>query len=124
MTKVKTPLWLSRPEDHDYDAAFDYLSLLYDPLRVNWTVDSLLAAPVVTRKAKDILRASRLPMLTDADRSVARDIRKVQTCKALSPVLLVRDNGRLHIADGYHRVCACYYFGDDTTVCCVLTGMR
>ena len=41
----------------------------------------------------------------------------------MSPLLLVRDsaNGRLIIADGYHRMCAVYSFDEDAVVPCKIT---
>ncbi len=40
--------------------------------------------------------------------------------EALSPILLYRDrrNGRLIIADGYHRMCAVYTFDEDAMIPC------
>ena len=45
---------------------------------------------------------------------------KIAAGKKLSPLLLVRDpsNGKLVIADGYHRMCAVYLFDEDTLVPC------
>jgi hypothetical protein len=38
----------------------------------------------------------------------------------MSPLLLVRDqaNGKLTIADGYHRLCAVYGFDEDALIPC------
>ena len=38
----------------------------------------------------------------------------------LSPILLVRDsvNGKVIIADGYHRLCAVYSFDEDAVIPC------
>jgi CRISPR-associated endonuclease Cas2 len=40
--------------------------------------------------------------------------------KSLSPILLVRDsnNGKVVIADGYHRLCAVYSMGEDELIPC------
>ena len=40
--------------------------------------------------------------------------------KKLSPLLLIRSNGKLVIADGYHRICASYYLSEDLEVPCRL----
>ena len=36
----------------------------------------------------------------------------------LSPILLVRSENKLIIADGYHRLCAIYYLSEDLEVPC------
>lgn len=118
--------WLDRPEAHDYDAAKDYLTLLYPVGLVGPLIDDMLDGfcAVTTRKAKDILRASGLPLLAKENRHVVKDLAKVNAGKALSPILLVRDQGRLHIADGYHRACACYHIDENTDIHCVLGDLR
>jgi hypothetical protein len=106
-------LWGTEPDEHDYPAAEDYLALLATPAQVSEIVAALMAAPVVFKKAKDLLRASRLPLLPADDAHVARDLKKIKKGKQLSPILLVRGNlttdVALQIADGYHRVCASYH---------------
>lgn len=58
------------------------------------------------------MRASGLPLRAADNAHVASDLAKIRRGTALSPILLVRGDlvgGRpLVIADGYHRVCACY----------------
>ncbi len=55
--------WLDDPEDHDYEAAADYLSLISEPEAITATVDALKSAQTSQRKAKDVLRAARLELL-------------------------------------------------------------
>ena len=55
--------WLDDPEDHDYDAAADYLTMLASKDEVAKVVAALKTAKTTTRKAKDILRAAQLPLL-------------------------------------------------------------
>ena len=112
--------WLEEPEPHDYPAAVSYLSLIYDAKRARRLVHALKAAPVVQFKAKDILRASTLPLLGGSNSHVEKDAKKVRAGSKLSPVLLVRDSasGRVIIADGYHRVCAVYGFDEDAVIPC------
>jgi len=80
--------WLGKPQKHDYPAAQSYLSLTLDP-----------------KVAKDL--ADRLERAEILD-------------EALSPLLLYRDNdlGSLIIADGYHRLCAVYTFGENAMIPC------
>ena len=74
------------------------------------------------RKAKDLLRASRLPVLPPENVHVARDLKKVNQGKGLSPVLLVRGHlpseVALTVADGYHRICASYHLDEDADIPC------
>ena len=120
-------LWKSEPEAHDYPAAASYLSLVADPDTVELIVDRLKASSVVHYKAKDILRASRLEILPADNVHVAKDIAKVKSGKALSPVLLVRGDllhgVPLQVADGYHRVCASYRLDEDTDIPCRIVGL-
>ena len=111
--------WSHEPEAHDYPAAAAYLSLITDPTTAENLANELAMQPIVFHKAKDILRASRLPLLPSDDPYVAKDLNRVRKGKKLSPVLLVRgtlDGTPLQIVDGYHRVCASYHLSEDTDV--------
>jgi hypothetical protein len=114
-------LWLPDPEEHDYPAAADYLDLLLDLHEIERIVASLRNVPTVTKKAKDVMRASGLPLLPADNVHVKHNIDKVHQGKRLSPVLLVRGTP-LIIADGYHRVCAAYHLTEDLDVPCRLVG--
>ncbi|MDQ6713218.1 MAG: hypothetical protein M3Z28_08520 [Candidatus Dormibacteraeota bacterium] len=120
--KAAKETWKAQPDDHDYPAAEDYLSLLIAPSRAKRVVRRLRVAPLVTRKAKDLLRASRLPALPPENFHVARDLQKVKAGKQLSPVLLVRgqlaSEVALTVADGYHRICASYHLDEDADIPC------
>ena len=112
--------WLSEPEAHDYAAAADYLSLMFLPAAVAGLVDGLRAAQAAQFKAKDIFRASGLSLLGVSNSHVEKDRRKILAGTPLSPLLLVRDpaNGRVVVADGYHRLCSVYGFDEDALVPC------
>lgn len=112
--------WLSKVEDHDYPAAESYLLLIYDKKQVKKFIAGLKGAKVTQFKAKDIFRASGLSLLGVSNSHVEKDRRKIQNGKSLSPLLLVRDtaNGRVVIADGYHRLCAIYGFDEDAWIQC------
>ena len=43
--------WLDEPEEHDYPAAESYLSLIYDPEKVEYLIGELRKAPVSRFKA-------------------------------------------------------------------------
>ena len=120
----QTVKWLPKPENHDYQAAEDYLSLIMSPKNAADYRQKLSAAQgdVTHRKAKDILRASQLALLGRDNKHVASDLAKVDAGTALSPILLIRgtDQHPLIIADGYHRVCASYWIDENTDIPCIL----
>jgi hypothetical protein len=119
-----TVTWLAKPENHDYQAAEDFLSLIMSPRRAGDYRQKLSDAhsDIAYRKAKDILRASRLPLLGPDSKHVAADLAKVESGHPLSPILLLRgdDEHPLIVADGYHRVCASYWIDENTDIPCIL----
>ena len=118
--------WKSEPEEHDFPAARDYLSLVVSQDVAERLVERLRAAPLVHRKAKDLLRASGLPLLPADNVHVAKDRKKVDAGQRLSPVLLVRGQlGRnpLIVADGYHRICVSYRIDEDADIPCRLVDI-
>jgi hypothetical protein len=119
---VNTEHWQSEPDEHDFPAARTYLSLIAESALVDKLVKLLEHAPTSTYEAKDLLRASRLPLLAHDDMHVALDLDKVTRGAKLSPILLVRGrfakNRDLVIADGYHRVCASYWLNENSPIPC------
>ncbi len=117
-------LWKVEPEEHDYPAAEDYLSLLFEKKAAKKLVKKLKSAEIHWRHAKDLLRASGLAALDQTNPHVAADIQKIAGGKALSPVLLVRGDGArgrpLIIADGYHRICASWHTDENALIPCRL----
>ena len=115
---MKTEHWKNEPEEQDYPAAVSYLSLLMDPAAAAQLVSALQKAGQLDHyKAKDVLRASQLPLLPEDDKHVASDLGKVKSGSKLSPVLLVRGQPLL-VADGYHRVCASYHLDENADIPC------
>ena len=118
--------WQDEPEAHDFPAAADYLSLVAPAGVVAKVVDALKAAKTEHRKAKDLLRASRLALLPAENVHVKKDLAKVAAGKRLSPVLLVRGRGDkgipLTVADGYHRICASHHLDENADVSCRLVA--
>jgi hypothetical protein len=117
-----TPHWNTEPEDHDFPAASDYLSLVVPDQLAQSLTDALRRAGTIHRKAKDLLRASELALLPANNPHVAADLDKVKKGKLLSPVLLVRGElgggVRLTVADGYHRICASYTIDENADIPC------
>src|SRR2546427_611479 len=91
------PLWLNKPQHHDYPAATSYLSLNAKPKKVRRAVEKLKSVDLVTFKAKDLLRATGLPLLPRDDFDVAKELARIESGEPLSPCLVIR--GR--IAKGY-----------------------
>ena len=119
--------WMNEPEEHDYPAALDYLSLLMPVAEATRIVERLRTAPIATRKAKDLLRASGLPLLAADNPDVGKDLAKMKAKRKLSPVLIVRGDlarqAPLIVADGYHRICASYHVDEDQDIPCRLVDL-
>ena len=112
--------WHDKPQKHDYPAAASYLSLSMDQQAAKTAADKLKKAETTEFAAKDIFRASGLSLLGISDSHVEKDRAQIARDEKLSPLLLYRDkaNGKLIIADGYHRLCAVYKFDEDATIPC------
>lgn len=120
MTKKAQPQWLAEVEAHNFPAAESYLGLIYAETQTAKLVAALRAARPSQFKAKDIFRASQLSLLGVSNSHLERDLAKIENGTALSPILLVRDasNGKVIVADGYHRLCAVYRFDEDAWIPC------
>lgn len=110
--------WLDEPEEHNYPAAFSYLQLLFPVDTAASFVEKLRSAQITMFKAKDIFRATRLSLLGVSNWHVEKDRQKITSGKSLSPILLVRGQGQVIIADGYHRMCAVYSIDEDALIPC------
>ena len=112
--------WLAEPKPGNYPAALSYLELVFPEKTAQRYVRLLERAPVSEFKSKDIFRASGLSLLGVSNFFVERDRRRILAGEALSPILLVRDtpNGRVIVADGYHRLCSVYSMDEDAPIPC------
>lgn len=99
--------WLKDVADHDFESAYNYLSLRLDNDRAKLAVQALKKAKITTRRANDILRACGYTPLALSDPGVHKDLLKSSQQK-LSPVLVVSFAHGGEIADGYHRVSLAY----------------
>jgi hypothetical protein len=122
MSKKPKVKWFSKPQEEDYAAAKSYLSLLFDEQTASNCCDALKQAPTVEFEAKDLFRASELPLLGTNNSHVKKDQKRIMAEKKLSVLLLVRgrNGGKLLIADGYHRLCAVYAFDENASIPCRL----
>jgi hypothetical protein len=119
-SKKKQPKWHDDVEADDFESAGSYLRLIHTNQRSAQLVKALRRAAPDRFRAKDIFRASQLSKLGISNVRVARDRKKIKEGIPLSPILLVRDerNGRVVVADGYHRLCAVYEVNEDAWIPC------
>ena len=115
---------MALPEEHDYPAATDYLSLIFPQQLAESLTRAFKSSQVQMKKAKDLLRSSGLEALPKENVHVHKDLDKVEKGELLSPVLLVRGSAPqgvgLIIADGYHRICASYILDEDADIPCII----
>jgi len=127
VAKKTGDIWESKPASHDYQAAHGYLSLLFSEAETRRIVERLRRAPTVQREGKDLLRASQTHLLDEDNPHVAKNLKKIKKGKKLSPVLLVRGDGRhgvtLVIADGHHRICASWHWDENAPVACCIASL-
>lgn len=112
-------LWKDEPDEKDYEAASNYLSLLIYPKVM---VQFLRETGMSSFKARDIIRASELPILGVDNAQVMKDVKKIKDGERLSPVLLVSSRP-LIIADGYHRVCAAWRVDETQEIPCKIVSL-
>lgn len=119
-------IWKDAPEEKHYQASKDFLSLIYPTTQVSAVVTRLRANAIRHFKAKDIIRASGLTPLLASNANVQKNLRKIGGNIALTPVLLVQDsvNGKVIIADGYHRTSAVYIYDEDCEIACKITNLQ
>ena len=112
--------WFDEPEAHNYPAAQSYLSLIFSERSASAYVARLRKARMSSFKAKDVFRASGLPLLGVSNFQIEKNRRKILEGTKISPLLFVRDkrHGKVVIADGYHRLCAVYLFNEDLLIPC------
>jgi hypothetical protein len=127
MSKEKLA-WKKQPEQSDYDAAAAYLSLVFPRSQAEALARALRNRPIERRAAKDLLRASGLPLLAREEASVKEDLKKIAKGKPLAPILLVcgdlSKGVPLIVADGYHRICAVCHFDEFAPVACQMAQNR
>ena len=119
MASLPKVRWLDEPEDKDFAAARSYLSLLIPEASLDATIERLRSATSGRWRATDILRATRLPLLTASESTeVAEKIEKVRAKQPLSPILIIvlRPDVVAQIADGYHRTCTAFLVDEDALV--------
>ena len=119
--------WKKKPETEDYDGASNFLLLIGSNAQSKKVLRALREADTLQYAAKDLLRASHLPLLPRDESHVNEELKKVHKGKALAPVLLVRGDLAkgipLTVADGYHRICAIYYYDENAPIPCRMASL-
>jgi hypothetical protein len=112
--------WNERPAPQDYIAALDYLTLQFPAATARRLVKKARGVRATEHIAKDLVRASNLPLLPLDERHVAENLKRIRKGKPLSPVIFIQGDltrGRpFVIADGYHRMCAACHADEDSPV--------
>ena len=90
-------------------------------------VAQLRKATISHRKAKDILRASDLHLLSPDSEHVAKDMKKVEMGMLLSPVLLLRGGllsaRPLIVCDGCLRISASHHLDENLDIPCRIADL-
>lgn len=118
--------WHKKPQEHDYPAAEEFLTLFLPSNYAKTLVKKLKDKDMTSYYAKDILRVSQLPALGEDNRHVKHNLLKMKKGEELSPILLVKDatSKKVFIVDGYHRLCAVYHYNEDIRIPCKIVSMN
>jgi hypothetical protein len=123
----RRPIWKKKPEAEDYHGALTFLSLICSEIEAKKLVRALRKSRTVEHAAKDLLRASELPLLPRDELHVDEDLRRIHKCKPLAPILLVQGEMTkgvpLTVADGYHRICAICYYDENAPIPCRMASI-
>jgi hypothetical protein len=115
--------WKLAPDEHNYENAYEYLSLLLLPKNAHCVIDRLKdCETVLFRRPGHILRAAGLNCLPQTNMAVQQFTRQIHRGEEIAPALIVtgKRNDRIHLADGYHRLCAAHYYAEGLKMPCVI----
>jgi hypothetical protein len=125
MSKQKL-VWKKKPEAEDFEGALNFLLLIYPGAKARRLLRLFRKAKTVEHAAKDLLRAANLPLLPRENPHVEEDLTRIHKSKSLPPVLLVRGDmtrgAPMVVADGYHRICAIWYYDESAPIPCRLVS--
>jgi hypothetical protein len=126
MSKEKI-VWKKQPDADDYSGTENFLSLIFPVAKCEDLISALRTEKSFSRAAKDVLRASNLPLLPSDEPHVDDDLKRIHKGKPLAPVLLIcGDMSKavpLIIADGYHRICAICHHDESAPIPCRMTSV-
>jgi len=118
--------WKEEPDDHDYPAASDYLSLTVEP-EIAAAGDPPPQGADHPLQGEGPAPGEPLGVTAHQQRPRRQGRRQAEQGKLLSPVLLIRgrlrDSIPLTIADGYHRICASYHIDEDADIRCRMVDL-
>ena len=121
------PQWAPRPSNEELESAVRYLALQFRSATAKRLVARARRGRRTEHTAKDILRATCLPLLPVDEPHVAQDLKRIRKGKAMSPIILIQGDltrGRpLVIADGYHRMCAACHADEDAPIAAVMVSI-
>jgi disulfide oxidoreductase YuzD len=118
---MKTAQWKNTIKESQRKGAIKYLSLIFDSNKIKKVTRLLYKATFKIEffKASDLIRAAHHYPFDQEDENVVSHIRKIKKSQSMEPVILVHSQEILYIADGYHRVCACYMMKNDMQVAAI-----
>ena len=117
--------WKDKPDDEDYNNAFQYLTLLTSLNKANEIVDRLIESDnTLVRTVEDIIRASGVNYPRYDILTTQRLENAISGKENLSPILLVqaKDSSRVHVVSGYDALAALWHLQKGTRVPCILTA--
>ena len=116
--------WSKEPSPREYNAATEYLTLLYGPDIAKDYVAKLVKAPIIEFKIRDIFRSSGLSTKGISKDRVERDTKMIDNGEKLSPILLVRDRGmsKTVVARGFHHLVSVFKKDETCHVPCKIVG--
>ena len=71
-------IWKKKPDAEDYDAALNFLSLISSGVKCAKLIRAMQNAEPIEMPAKDLLRASNLPLLSRDEPHVDDNLEKIQ----------------------------------------------
>jgi hypothetical protein len=122
--RKKDPIFAPKPVAKDWPSAEAYLNLIFPADVVAALMAKLKTAKTTQIRANDILRAAKVPPITEKDPGVQKAIGDIKDEAVLSPVLLIQGDLfrgiHLIIADGMHRCSAAFLRDPDAMVSAVV----
>jgi hypothetical protein len=110
--------WMPDVADKDYTEAMRKMTQRFNEPIAEKIVAALHKAPVVKRRAKDLLDAVRLPPHGMNDPIVHKEFLMALRGDPLSPILLTQQPEGLQMVDGFHRLSFCYHVDPFMKVAC------
>lgn len=110
--------WSPEVKESNYSGATNFLNLVYPFDIVPTLILKLNVQSLREFEAKDIFRASKLNLLPKDNFHVKVTTSFIDNEIQISPILLIKDKGKLVIADGYHRLCAIYHYNENSLIQC------